>query len=628
MNAYEFIVKLKNYASSELRKVAKDAGIADKETDKFNNRLKKTDSISKGLSSSLGGLKGKLIGLFAGASLFAFTNQVIEARAEYEKFDAVLTNTFQNKDVGQGALAMLTDFAAKTPYQLNELTGSFIKLANRGIAPSYLEMTKLGDLASSQGKSFDQLTEAIMDAQTGEFERMKEFGIRASKNGDKVALTFKGVTKEVQMNDRAIKDAILTYGDMAGVAGSMDVISKTLGGRISNIKDQWWGFLVAIGGYGGGIIGDFLDLAGQGLMFLQAHLPQIAHWFNMLWTYLSPVVIAIKDFVQASFGISGTSDLLNTFGNVMAGVLLIVNWLSTGIITLLDWLRPIAPILGGIAIGWAILNALFAVTPIGWIVIGITALILVIGMLIKYTDGWGKSWKAIGNLIKLWWLQVKADFRMGVDIAIYQFNRLRYSAFEIFDKIGQKIANVGKAVKRALKFDFTGAYDTLNKEVTSRYTKKLKDNEAEFQKNAKTFLSETAGRVKQAKKEVGDIGITVDTQGISNDFAKIKKSFSGLKPEQKGDASAYTDFLNKNNVPKGAGMSATGNGKSTKDKDSKDGIVSGGSKQTNIQITIGKLQDQTVIHVSNTEKGISNLGDKIQEELLRAVNSINQMQTG
>ena len=193
MNAYEFILKMRDYATSGLRNVAQQLGVVDRQANQVNNRLRTTESVSRSLGNTLGGLKGKLIGLFAGFSLLAFTNQVIEARAEYEKFDAVLTNTFQNKDVGQGALALLTDFAAKTPYQLNELTGSFIKLVNRGVLPTRNELTALGDLASSQGKSFDQLTEGILDAQTGEFERMKEFGIKASKSGDSVSLTFKGV---------------------------------------------------------------------------------------------------------------------------------------------------------------------------------------------------------------------------------------------------------------------------------------------------------------------------------------------------------------------------------------------------------------------------------------------------
>ena len=46
-----------------------------------------------------------------------------------------------------------------------------------------------GDTASAMGKSLDDMVEAVADAATGEFERLKEFGIRASKNGDRVSFT-------------------------------------------------------------------------------------------------------------------------------------------------------------------------------------------------------------------------------------------------------------------------------------------------------------------------------------------------------------------------------------------------------------------------------------------------------
>ena len=62
-------------------------------------------------------------------------------------------------------------------------------------------------------------------------------------------------------------------------------------------------------------------------------------------------------------------------------------------------------------------------------------------------------------------------------------------------------------------------------------------------------------------------------------------------------------------------------------KDKASGITAGGSRQTNIVVNIGKLQDQTVIQVDNTEKGLNNLSEKVQELLLRAVNSVNQMQS-
>jgi len=136
-----------------------------------------------------------------------------------------------------------------------ELTSAFVKLTNQGFKPSTVELRKLGDLASSTGKSFDQLTEAIIDAQTGEFERLKDFGIRASKEGDKVTFTFKEVKKQVDFTASSIREYLLGLGDLEGVSGAAAVISETLGGKINNLGDSFdklanmsgWSFITRAG---------------------------------------------------------------------------------------------------------------------------------------------------------------------------------------------------------------------------------------------------------------------------------------------------------------------------------------------------------------------------------------------
>lgn len=173
--------------------------------------------------------------------------EVIKVTGEFQRFEAVLTNTLGSNSLAQKALSDIKDFAATTPFEVNELTASFVKLANQGFQPTSNELRKLGDLASSVGKSFDQLTEAIIDAQTGEFERLKEFGIRASKQGDQVKFTFKGVETQTKFTSDAIREYILSLGDLKGVSGSMAAISQTLEGRISNLNDAWGQLLVTIG---------------------------------------------------------------------------------------------------------------------------------------------------------------------------------------------------------------------------------------------------------------------------------------------------------------------------------------------------------------------------------------------
>ncbi|GAA5096930.1 hypothetical protein GCM10023210_31330 [Chryseobacterium ginsengisoli] len=577
------------------------------------------------VSGSLGKLKGALVGAFAFGSVMAFTHKVIEARQEYEKFDAVLANTFQSKTIGQGALALLTEFAQKTPYQLNELTGGFIKLVNRGVYPTYEELTKLGDLASSQGKSFDQLVEGILDAQSGEFERMKEFGVKAQKEGDKVKLTFKGITKEVNNNEKAIRDAILEFGGMKGVAGSMEVVSRTLGGQIANLEDQVWGFLVAVGSFGGGVFGEALGAMSDGLAFLQAHLPEIAHWFDVLWQNVQPIALALWDLVKAIFDFKDGGDALDTFGSIMSGVLVVVTWFKEGMLWLISAIKPFAPILKDVAIALAIFNLVLAISPIGWIVIGIVALITVIGMLIKYSNGWSESWQNIKVIFELVWNQIKAHFNIGVETFKFGFNLIVLYAKDASQTIVGVFSKVGDAIKLAMDGDFSGAFSKVTEKVKTSaegeisklkgdYGKKLTDYVATTKNNAQGILNATKG-----------IGVSFDTDAMKNDFKKMKDSFKGLKGEQTGNKN---DYLNA--IPGLTGKGKKDDPSTGKDKDKKkagDSITGGGSRLTHITININKLQDQTVINVNKTEDGINNLGDRVQELLLRAVNSANQMQT-
>lgn len=164
-------------------------------------------------------------------------SNAIETRKEFAKYEAVLRNTFQSQEKAAKSMSMLKKLAQETPYSLQEITEAYIKIVNRGIVPTEQEIIKLGDLASSQGKSLDQLIEALLDAQTGEFERLKEFGIKANKENDKVKFSFKGVATEVNFTEKAISDYLYSLGNIEGVQGGMAVQMEELEGKYSNFGD-------------------------------------------------------------------------------------------------------------------------------------------------------------------------------------------------------------------------------------------------------------------------------------------------------------------------------------------------------------------------------------------------------
>ena len=196
-----------------------------------------------------------------------FVMSIINTYGEFEKYKAVLTNAYGSTEIATQKMSMLQDVAAQLPISLREATESFIKMKNSGMEPTRDMMISLTDMASSQGKGLDQYVEALKDAKMGEYERLKEFSIKARADGDKVSFTFKNQTTVVQKNEEAIEKYLLSLGKLPGIAGSSAAVMNTLQGKISNLGDSWDRMLVAMGegGFGSaaksviGFLGGMVD---------------------------------------------------------------------------------------------------------------------------------------------------------------------------------------------------------------------------------------------------------------------------------------------------------------------------------------------------------------------------------
>jgi len=274
-NTKKAVDELENLTEEEKR-VKKEFDNAKKAADNFGKEAaeagKKANKGAKDakngivdLNKQLDNLKSYIIGAFSIGAITSFTKSIIQTRGEFERYEAVLKNTLGSSNAAELAMQQIQEIAAKTPFSVSELTASYVKLVNQGFKPTSQEIIKLGDVAASQGKSFDQLTEAIIDAQTGEFERLKEFGIRASKEGNKVTFAFKEQKTQVDFTNESIRDYILSLGDLEGVSGGMAAISETLNGKISNLGDSWDRLLNNLGKANSGVIKGAFDALGNAI---------------------------------------------------------------------------------------------------------------------------------------------------------------------------------------------------------------------------------------------------------------------------------------------------------------------------------------------------------------------------
>lgn len=207
--------------------------------------------------------------------------QAYDTRKEFATYEAVLKNATGSTKAAASAMKMIQTLAADTPASVAEWTQAYIKLINRGITPTKDELIQMGDIASSQGKDIDQFIEALLDAMTGENERLKEFGITASKNGETTAYTFRGVTTEVQNTDQAIKNYILSLGNMQGIQGAMATQMEELAGLESNLGDQMDSIYNKIGKKLEPAIKSFMGTLGSLMGTLSSSLDTSAEKFDI-----------------------------------------------------------------------------------------------------------------------------------------------------------------------------------------------------------------------------------------------------------------------------------------------------------------------------------------------------------
>lgn len=245
---------------------------------------------------------------------------------------------------------------------------------------------------------------------------------------------------------------------------------------------------------------------------------------------------------------------------------------------------------------WAVIktNLAFLANPITWIIVGIIALIAIIAYCIVGVSGWGKaweytvqgmkySWEAFVENFQLLWTVAKNTFMAGIDackLAWYKFK----------EAVGLGDSTENQAMINKIQNDL----QERAKSVTEGYKK----------------ANEAGEKAKEAFGKAWD----------SLEF----KSFKEVKDGLMGKLGMKTESSPAPGVSPIMGETTTTTGEGTKTKDN---IVSGGTRQTHINIQIGNVGTDTKVYVSSVREGVENFGEMVKEELLRAINSINQMQT-
>ena len=154
------------------------------------------DNLSK--SAKVAGAAVAGLASIVAATAYKAAQELVDSQRQLDKMSASLKTLTGSTQGARQALSILQDFARDTPYGLEQAVEGFRKLVALGLTPSEEALRSYGNTAAAMGKDLNQMIEAVADASTFEFERLKEFGIKAKQNKDDVEFTFQGTTTVVK----------------------------------------------------------------------------------------------------------------------------------------------------------------------------------------------------------------------------------------------------------------------------------------------------------------------------------------------------------------------------------------------------------------------------------------------
>lgn len=195
-------------------------------------------------------LSGAVVG--AGGAANSAVRYALDSLGQQQTAMTQLT-TLVGKDKAGSVLKSLQDFAANTPYELNETVQMFTRLEGAGFKlidkfgkVDYSFMTRVGDLAASSNKSLSHATDMMLSLKRGLGSMVDNFvglGSSATGNGQKATMYDRTTGKETAFDIKsgdamAVKKFISQAGSRKGISGGMEALSKTLPGQISRFWDE------------------------------------------------------------------------------------------------------------------------------------------------------------------------------------------------------------------------------------------------------------------------------------------------------------------------------------------------------------------------------------------------------
>lgn len=384
--------------------------------DKANTAFKRVTAVAAGVTAALGA-----------AAIKTGFSEALDLEGYRMQLETATKDTKKASEIMQYAI----NLANKTPFEGGELVEGAAKFEAMGLSAKKW-LTYAGDMAAATNKDYDQAVEALIDAQAGELERLKEFGITKAMILEKGEKMFAGVqianNNGQIVNQEKFNEAMLALMEDK-FAGGMEKQAKTVRGMWSTVTGVTKNALANILG----MQNDGTVKAGSFLDLIRDKVGSLAEAFQQ--AQADGTIDAIGEKVAKAAEIAGKA--MEGIGNAIKWVYGNANWLIpvlAGVVggfaafnilsTIIPLVTTLIGVVRGVAVAGGILNAVMMANPI-ILIAGLIAILIAAGVAL-----W-KNWDTVKAKAQALWTKIK-------DV----FGKIRDTIVGAFDAVKQKIAPV------------------------------------------------------------------------------------------------------------------------------------------------------------------------------------------
>ena len=363
-------------ASKNIKGMSKEAQTASKSMVSLAKNFKKSADEMIGKSVNLGAAAAAALG---GLAVKTGLSEAFDLEGYRTQLETATKDTQKAADIMTHAI----NLANKTPYEGGQMIEAASKFESMGM-DAYKWLTLSGDMAAATNKDLIQATEALIDAQTGELERLKEFGITKAMVTERANELWSGV--QVVDNSGSITDLAKFNEALVDLmeekySGGMEKMANTTKGMWSTITGITKSALSKIMGMqedGSVKAGSLLDLIRNKLQAVSEKMQQwqkdgtfdrlaekAAHYFGVIESGVSAVASFVSEHKE---GIKTLAVAVTTFYGAVKAAGLIKTAIT------------------GVQVVWGLLNGTMALTPLGMVVFGITAVVTALYLLYQNWD--------------------------------------------------------------------------------------------------------------------------------------------------------------------------------------------------------------------------------------------------